>query len=229
LVIAFSARFVFRQSPSDLICLWQVFVDVDVILGLLLVLVVIFVVLVSSSCSPSRSSGVFFSFSFFWVLLLAVIYDDNRMGGVFDFFIIIINMTSSWSSCSSASSSTCTSCSLVLLDSSAMSTLPYVWLTCAFGHNTRGETHLVCYCASLESAWCPAWNQRRQPRGRARHPEECACGRARFGSAGKAGQTRIGTHACQIRIGEGPGQIRIGNAGGSNPKREEGRITKIKK
>ena len=151
------------------------------------------------------------------------------MGGVFDFFIIIINMTSSWSSCSSASSSTCTSCSLVLLDSSAMSTLPYVWLTCAFGHNTRGETHLVCYCASLESAWCPAWNQRRQPRGRARHPEECACGRARFGSAGKAGQTRIGTHACQIRIGEGPGQIRIGNAGGSNPKREEGRITKKKR
>ena len=113
LVFAFSARSIFRQSPSDLICLLQVFVDVDVILGLLLVLVVIFVVLVSSSCSSSRSSGVFFSFSFFWVLLLVVIYDDNRMGGVFDFFIII-NM-SSWSSRSSASSSTCTSCSLVLL------------------------------------------------------------------------------------------------------------------
>ena len=84
LVFAFSARSIFRQSPSDLICLLQVFVDVDVILGLLLVLVVIFVVLVSSSCSSSRSSGVFFSFSFFWVLLLVVIYDDNRMGGVFD-------------------------------------------------------------------------------------------------------------------------------------------------
>jgi hypothetical protein len=203
LVIAFSARFVFRQSPSDLICLWQVFVDVDVILGLLLVLVVIFVVLVSSSCSPSRSSGVFFSFSFFWVLLLAVIYDDNRMGGVFDFFIIIINMTSSWSSCSSASSSTCTSCSLVLLDSSAMSTLPYVWLTCAFGHNTRGETHLVCYCASLESAWCPAWNQRRQP--------------------GAWGGRRRGVWRVYWRVCARAGQTRIGGTGGSNPDRERAR------
>ena len=226
MVIAFSARFVFRQSPSDLICLWQVFVDVDVILGLLLVLVVIFVVLVSSSCSPSRSSGVFFSFSFFWVLLLAVIYDDNRMGGVFDFFIIIINMTSSWSSCSSASSSTCTSCSLVLLDSSAMSTLPYVWLTCAFGHNTRGETHLVCYCASLESAWCPAWNQRRQPgawggaaagslarilagvrtggsnpdRGHGRVKPGSGKGQVKTGSGTRAGQIRNGRSASKKKI-----------------------------
>ena len=116
--------------------------------------------MVSSSCSSSRSSGLF-SFSFFWVLLLVVIYDDNRMGGVFDFFIII-NM-SSWSSRSSASSSTCTSCSLVLLGGSAISTLPYVWLTCAFGHNKRGETQLVCWCAFIEWAWCPAWNQRRRP------------------------------------------------------------------
>ena len=89
LVFGFSARLVSRPSLPDLIFLLQVFVDVDVILGLLLVLVVIFVVLVSSSCSPSRSSGVFFSFSFFWVLLLAVIYDDNRMGGAFDFFFIL--------------------------------------------------------------------------------------------------------------------------------------------
>jgi hypothetical protein len=180
---------------------------------------------VSSSCSSSRSSGVF-SFSFFWVLLLVVIYDDNRMGGVFDFFIII-NM-SSWSSRSSASSSTCTSCSLVLLGGSAMSTLPYVWLTCAFGHNKRGETQLVCWCAFLESAWCPAWNQRRQPGawgggrwgGWRVYWLGCARGRVKPGSGVRAGQ---------IRIGEGPGQIRIGNAGGSNPKREEGRITKIKK
>ena len=47
----------------------------------------------------------------------------------------------------------------------------------------------------------------------------CARGRVKPGSGVRAGQ---------IRIGEGPGQIRIGNAGGSNPKREEGRITKIK-
>ena len=39
LVFAFSARSISRQSPPDLICLLQVFVDVDVILGLLLVLV----------------------------------------------------------------------------------------------------------------------------------------------------------------------------------------------
>ena len=45
----------------------------------------------------------------------------------------------------------------------------------------------------------------------------CARGRVKPGSGVRAGQ---------IRIGEGPGQIRIGNAGGSNPKREEGRITK---
>ena len=181
--------------------------------------------MVSSSCSSSRSSGVFFSFSFFWVLLLVVIYDDNRMGGVFDlrhhqhvilvimFFRVFLYLH------------------ILFLGPPGWlsnATLPYVWLTCAFGHNKRGETQLVCWCAFLESAWCPAWNQRRQPQGRARHQEECACGRARFGSAGKAGQTRIGTHACQIRIGEGPGQIRIGNAGGSNPKREEGRITKKK-
>ena len=47
----------------------------------------------------------------------------------------------------------------------------------------------------------------------------CVRGRVKPGSGVRAGQ---------IRIGEGPGQIRIGNAGGSNPKREEGRITKIK-
>ena len=220
LVFAFSARSISRQSPPDLICLLQVFVDVDVILGLLLVLVVIFVVLVSSSCSSSRSSGVFFSFSFFWVLLLVVIYDDNRMGGVFDFFIIIINMTSSWSSCSSASSSTCTSCSLVLLGGSAMSTLPCVWLTCAFGRSKRGETQLVCWCAFLESAWCPVWDPRRQPGawggGRRGGWRVYLRGCARGG--GKPG---MGAHAGQTRIGKGPGQIRIGNTGGSNPKREK--------
>ena len=118
------------------------------------------------------------------------------MGGVFDFFIIINNMTSSWSSCSSASSSTCTSCSLVLLGGSAMSTLPYVWLTCAFGHNKRGETQLVCWCAFLESAWCPAWNQRRQP------------GAWGGGSGGEAG----------AYIGWGV------RAGGSNPDRGYGRV-----
>ena len=205
MVIAFSARFVFRQSPSDLICLWQVFVDVDVILGLLLVLVVIFVVLVSSSCSPSRSSGVFFSFSFFWVLLLAVIYDDNRMGGVFDFFIII-NM-SSWSSRSSAYSSTCTSCSLVLLGGSAMSTLPYVWLTCAFGHNTRGETQLVCWCAFLEAAWCPAWD----PPGGGR-PGACKAGRAAGpGSDRGRGAVKPGLGRAHVKPGLGNGQVKSGS------------------
>ena len=49
--------------------------------------------MVSSSCSSSRSSGVFFSFSLFWALLFVVIYDDTRMGGVFDFdFIIMYNV-----------------------------------------------------------------------------------------------------------------------------------------
>ena len=48
----------------------------------------------------------------------------------------------------------------------------------------------------------------------------CARGRVKPGSGARAGQTRIG---------KGPGQIRIGNTGGSNPKREEGGITKKKK
>ena len=64
LVFAFSARSIFRQSPSDLICLLQVFVDVDVILGLLLVLVVIFVF-----CG----FFVLLVFSFFWGLLLVLV------------------------------------------------------------------------------------------------------------------------------------------------------------
>ena len=103
--------------------------------------------------------------------------------------------SSSWSSCSSASSSTCAPCSLVLLGGSAMSTLPYVWLTCAFGHNKRGETQLVCWCAFLESAWCPAWNQRRRPG-------------AWGGGGGEAG----------AYIGWGV------RAGGSNPDRGHGRV-----
>ena len=166
---------------------------------------------VSSSCSSSRSSGVFFSFSFFWVLLLVVIYDDNRMGGVFDFFIII-NM-SSWSSRSSASSSTCTSCSLVLLGGSAMSTLPYVWLTCAFGHNRRGETQLVCWCAFLESAWCPVWDPRRQPGAWGGAVGSLA--RILAGVCARAGQTRIG--------GTGGSNPDWGRAR-SNPDRECGRV-----
>ena len=210
LVIAFSARFVFRQSPSALICLWQVFVDVDVILGLLLVLVVIFVVLVSSSCSPSRSSGVFFSFSFFWVLLLAVIYDDNRMGGAFDFFFIL-NMTSSWSSCSSASSSTCTSCSLVLLGGSAMSTLPCdvcVWLTCAFVRSKRGETQLVCWCAFLESAWCPVWDPRRQPGA---WGGAAAGSLARILAGVRAGGSNPDRGHGRVKPGSGKGQVKAGS------------------
>ena len=109
---------------------------------------------------------------------------------------------------------------ILFLGPPAMSTLPYVWLTCAFGHNRRGEAQLVCWCAFLESAWCPVWDPRRQPgawggrrRGVCRvYWLGCARGRVKPGSGARAGQTRIG---------KGPGQIRIGNTGGSNPKREK--------
>ena len=85
-----------------------------------------------------------------------------------------------------------------------MSTLPCVWLTCAFGHNERGETQLVCWCAFLESAWCPVWDPRRQP--------------GAWGGAAAGSLARILAGVCARA-----GQTRIGDTGGSYPDRERAR------
>ena len=88
-----------------------------------------------------------------------------------------------------------------------MSTLPYVWLTCAFGHNRRGETQLVCWCAFLEAAWCPAWD----PPGGGR-PGACKAGRAAGpGSDRGRGAVKPGLERAHVKPGLGNGQVKSGS------------------
>ena len=88
-----------------------------------------------------------------------------------------------------------------------MSTLPYVWLTCAFGHCKRGETQLVCWCAFLEAAWCPAWD----PPGGGR-PGACKAGRAAGpGSDRGRGAVKPGLERAHVKPGLGNGQVKSGS------------------
>ncbi len=137
---------------------------------------------------------------------------------------VIINM-SSWSSCSSASSSTCTSCSLVLLGGSAMSTLPCVWLTCAFGRSKRGETQLVCWCAFLESAWCPVWDPRRQPGA---WGGAAAGSLARILAGVRAGGSNPDRGHGRVKPGSGKGPVKSGSGTRAGQIRNGRSATKIK-
>ena len=87
--------------------------------------------------------------------------------------------------------------------------LRHVRITCAFRHNIRVETHLLCWCGVLESAWWPVCDLRRLPGG--------------WPGAGALVRIWIRTFGQGPR-GAGAGQTRIGRAGGSNPDREIGRV-----
>ena len=91
--------------------------------------------------------------------------------------------------------------------------LRHVRITCAFRHNIRVETHLLCWCGLLESAWWPVCDLRRLPgAGRGQGPWRD------YGSA-RVGRGRAARGRVKPGSGAQAGQTRIGKSGGSNPKR----------